>query len=281
MPQQVTAIKKRIASIKGAYKITSAMKLVSTVKLKKWRKTMLENKEYSDEIISLTSKVLSCSEKVKSPYFEPNTKANKKLYIIISSTLGLCGSYNNNMLRLADANILPNDDLLILGGKALIHYADKPNTKVKGFEEITNLSSVEFQKQLLNLVTKEYLDGTYSEIHLIYSEYVNALIFKAKDALILPIPKIEADDKGIPPLLEPNPQALVDKLVPLYLMNSLRSKILESEVCEQASRSNAMENATKNAEDLLDTLSIEFNKARQGAITQEIIEIVGAANDNM
>ena len=187
MPQQVTNIKKRIASIKGAYKITSAMKLVSTVKLKKWRKTMLENKIYADAISSITSKVFASSEKVNSPYFEVNSKAVKKLYIIISSTLGLCGSYNNNILRLADSLISKEDDLLILGGKALAHYVGGENLILPGFENVESISDMKFQKELLKVITSKYLDGTYSEIHLIYSEYINALTFRAKDATLLPL----------------------------------------------------------------------------------------------
>ena len=113
---------------------------------------------------------------------------------------------------------------------------------------------------------------------MIYSEYVNALVFKAKDALILPLEK-SSGNALLPPIIEPSREILIEKTVPIYLKSSLYSKILESEVCEQASRSNAMENATKNAEDLLSQLSIEFNKARQGAITQEIIEIVACSQN--
>lgn len=279
MSQQITNIKKRMSSINGAYKITSAMKLVSSVKLKKWRKSMLANKEYSIEIEELTKKILSYTEKVKSPYFEVNERTNKKLYIIISSTLGLCGSYNHNVLHLADTVISKDDDLLILGGKALAHYVGGENMILPGFENISSISDLDFQKQLLNLVTSKYIDGTYREIHLIYSEYINALVFKPRDLTILPFISNQDENIGYGPIIEPSPQAIVDKLIPLYLRCVMQSKILESEVCEQASRNNAMENASKNAEELLDQLSIEFNKARQAAITQEIIEIVGASND--
>lgn len=279
MSQQVTNIKKRISSITGAYKITSAMKLVSSVKLKRWRKVMMANKEYANEIEEMTSKVLRCSEKVKSPYFEVNSKANKKLYIIISSTLGLCGSYNNNVLRLADSVLTPDDDILVLGGKGLTHYLGGENFIVPGFEETESITDLKFQKELLRIVTSKYLDGTYKEIHLIYSEYINALVFKATDATILPICGKTEQSYEYGPIVEPSPQEIVDRLIPLYLRCSLQSKILESEVCEQASRNNAMENATKNAEDLLGQLKIEFNKARQGAITQEIIEIVASSSN--
>lgn len=278
MPQQVTNIKKRIASIKGAYKITSAMKLVSTVKLKKWRKAMMENKAYANEIKEVTGRVFACSDNIDSPYFEVKCKSEKNLYIIISSTLGLCGSYNNNVLRLADSVITPNDDLIVLGGKANAHFVGSENTILPGFEEIASISDEVFQKNLLNLVTDKFLKGEYKEVHLIHSEYVNALVFKAKDTVILPVKKVEAGN-GFGPIIEPNPQSIVNKLIPLYLRSQVQSLILESEVCEQASRSNAMENATKNAEDLLDQLNIEFNKARQGAITQEITEIVASSQN--
>mgnify|MGYP003298704276 CR=1 FL=1 len=278
MPQQVTNIKKRIASIKGAYKITSAMKLVSTVKLKKWRKMMIDNKAYADEIKEMTGRVFACSEEVNSPYFNVNNKTDKKLYIVISSTLGLCGSYNNNVLRLADTNITSNDDMIVLGGKGLTHFANNENILKSGLNLESPISDELFQKELLNLVTSLFLKGSYKEVHLIHTEYVNALVFRAKDSVILPVRKMEASN-GYGPIIEPSPQAIVDKLMPIYLRSQVQSMILESEVCEQASRSNAMENATKNAEELLDELNIEFNKARQGAITQEITEIVASSQN--
>ena len=278
MPQQVTNIKKRIASIKGAYKVTSAMKLISTVKLKKWRKAMLDNKEYANELSNIVSEIFKYVEEVNNPFFEINTKSEKKLYIIISSTLGLCGSYNNNILRLADKEITPKDDILVLGQKGMSHFEEKENEVVSGFEEVNNHIESGFLKKLYSLITEKYASGEYKEIHLIYSEYVNALAFRAKDSILVPIAK-EKDKGLLSPIMEPDVNTLVDKVVPIYLKSSIYSKILESEVCEQASRSNAMENATKNAEELLDQLSIEFNKARQGAITQEIIEIVACSQN--
>ena len=127
MPQQVTNIKKRIASIKGAYKVTSAMKLISTVKLKKWRNTMLDNKTYANELSSVIKEIFKYTEEVNNPFFETNKKASKKLYIIISSTLGLCGSYNNNILRLADKELTPADDILVVGQKGITHFEEGEN----------------------------------------------------------------------------------------------------------------------------------------------------------
>ena len=277
MAQEVTRIKKRIKSVTGSYKITSAMKLVSTVKLKKWKNKMLATKDYALRIDEIARKVFSSVEESNNPYFTVNLKANKNLYIILSSSLGLCGAYNNNLFRLADAHIKENDEAIILGKKAISHYKDGKFTKIENFKEYSSIRDEAIIKQIVGFISKEYIKGTYREIHLIYTAYKNSLVFHPCDYVVLPL-KGEKSNEAYPPIMEPNQEAVLNALVPIYLKNSVYAKFLESEVCEQAARSNAMENATKNAEELLDSLHIEFNKARQGAITQEITEIVGASN---
>ena len=277
MAQEVTRIKKRIKSVTGSYKITSAMKLVSTVKLKKWKAKMLATKDYALRIDEIAKMVFSSVEESNNPYFTLNLKANKNLYIVLSSSLGLCGAYNNNIFRLADSHIKENDEAIILGKKAISHYKDGKFTKIENFKEYSSIRDEAVIKSIVNFISKEYLKGTYKEIHLIYTAYKNSLVFHPCDCLVLPL-KGEKREGGYPPIMEPNQETLLNTLVPLYLKNSVYAKFLESEVCEQAARSNAMENATKNAEELLENLQIEFNKARQGAITQEITEIVGASN---
>ena len=277
MAQEVTRIKKRIKTVTGSYKITSAMKLVSTVKLKKWKNKMLATKEYALRIDDIAKMVFSSVEESNNPFFLTNDKAEKNLYIVLSSSLGLCGAYNNNLFRLADAHINPNDDAIILGKKAISHYQNGEFTKIENFKEYSSIKDETMIKQIVAYISEQYLKGIYKEVHLIYTAYKNSLVFHPCDYLVLPLRSGEKI-KGYPPIMEPNQEALISSLVPIYLKNSVYAKFLESEVCEQAARSNAMENATKNAEELLENLQIEFNKARQGAITQEITEIVGASN---
>ena len=124
MSQNVIKIKSRIKSVSGAYKVTSAMKLVSTVKLKQWRNKMLANKDYSQELAEVVELLLLSQKKTQSPFMQENTEAKKKLYIVISSTLGLCGSYNNNIFKVSDAEISKDDEAIILGGKGATHYAN-------------------------------------------------------------------------------------------------------------------------------------------------------------
>ena len=276
MPQEVTRIKKRIKSVSGSYKITSAMKLVSIVKLKKWKGKMLANKEYASQIDEIAKTVFSNIEKSNSPFFQER-KADKNLYIVLSSSLGLCGAYNSNIFRLADAKIKDTDDAIILGNKAISHYKDGAFNHIETFKEYSGVGNEKTINAIVEYIKTEYIKGTYQEIHIIYTSYKNSLVFHPVDYTLLPL-EMEISEAGpYPPIMEPNQEALIDILVPIYLKNSVYAKFLESEVCEQAARSNAMENATKNAEELLENLQIEFNKARQGAITQEITEIVGAS----
>ena len=276
MPQEVTRIKKRIKSVSSSYKITSAMKLVSTVKLKRWKAKMLANKDYASKIDEIAETVFSSIENSNNPFFQER-KADKNLYIVLSSSLGLCGAYNNNIFRVADAKIKDNDDAIILGNKAISHYKDGSFNHIETFKEYSGVNNEAMINSIIDFIAKEYIKGVYQEIHLIYTSYKNSLVFHPVDYTLLPLKVEVKEQQGYPPIMEPNQEALIDALVPIYLKNSVYAKFLESEVCEQAARSNAMENATKNAEELLENLQIEFNKARQGAITQEITEIVGAS----
>ena len=124
MSQQLVTIKKRIKSVSGAYKVTSAMKLVSTVKLRRWKDKMLNNKAYSLELTSICDEIFSFCEDIESPFIVENNKAKKDLFIVVSSTLGLCGSYNQNVFKIADKVITPNDDLIILGNKGISHFGN-------------------------------------------------------------------------------------------------------------------------------------------------------------
>jgi len=277
MSQNVVKIKSRIKSVSGAYKVTSAMKLVSTVKLKQWRNKMLANKEYTKEFNEIVDLLLMFSKKTQSPYLAKESNIDKKLFLIVSSTLGLCGSYNNNIFKVSDATIRENDDAIILGQKGLAHYEQGEFKIIEGFSEDYSIDNKAIIEKITNFILNEYEKGTYSEVHIIYSEYKNSLVFLAKDYQLLPLCFDEKESNEYPPIMEPSNEELVNALVPFYVKVALHSKLLESEVCEQGARSNAMENATNNAKDLLEELQIEFNKARQASITQEITEIVAAS----
>ena len=277
MSQQITKIKARIKTVSSALKVTSAMKLVSTVKLNRYKNKMLANREYSSRINEISDEVLKWA-KTESKYARKDNEINKKLYVIVSSTLGLCGVYNANIFKLADANVGKDDELLVLGKKGLTHYNNGEYQLVLDFSNYHSIKDEQIVRDLSDYLIGQFLEGHYSEIHLIYSSYKNSIAFIPVDSMILPIKQESSENEiGFSPILEPNEETLLDNLVPLFLKATIYSKLLESEVCEQAARCNAMESATDNAKEILDALNIEFNKARQAAITQEITEIVGAA----
>jgi len=280
MSQNITKIKSRIRTVNSAYKVTSAMKLVSSVKLRTWKSKMIANKRYADEILSTANSVLGYLKDVDSPFINGNPKANKNLYVVVSSSLGLCGAYNTNIFKLSDAKIKKEDDAIILGKKGLIHFANDEFSKLDDFNDFESIKNTSMVKSLARHLIKLYSSGIYKEVHLIYTEYRNPIVFTSKDLRLLPLADVDSKESyvGYPPLLEPSKEELIDKLVPFIITNVTYSCILEAEVCEQAARNNAMENATDNAEELLNDLKIEFNKARQAAITQEIVEIAAAAN---
>ena len=278
MSQQITKIKSRIKTVSSALKVTSAMKLVSTVKLNRYKNKMLANRDYSSKIEQITDEVLMWS-KSRNKYFVENENIDKKLYVIVSSTLGLCGAYNSNIFKLADANVGKDDDLVILGKKGLTHYENGEHKLILDFKDFAVTKNEKAINNLVEYLVNCFLNKEYKEIHIIYTSYRNSMVFIPKDYVVLPLNKgkEEVDELGFAPILEPDEETLLDTLVPLFLKTAVYSKLLESEVCEQAARCNAMESATDNANEILDALNIEFNKARQAAITQEITEIVGAA----
>lgn len=278
MSQEVIKIKKRMSTVNGALKVTSAMKLVSTVKLQKWRNKMLANREYANNLKAVADLVLAFAKNAKTPFNVVNNHTDKNLYVVVSSTLGLCGSYNSNIFRLADVSLKEKDNAIILGNKGMMHFKDGKFTKIEDFKKYNSIQNSGMVNSITSFLLSEYLKGNYHEIHLIYSEYKNSMVFVPQDFKVLPLEISETEIKGFDPIMEPDEKALVEQIVPIYLKTIIHSKLLESEVCEQAARCNAMDNATNNAKELLEELQIGFNKARQGAITQEITEIVSAAN---
>ena len=213
MSQAVTKIKSRIKSVSSAYKVTSAMKLVSTVKLKQWKGRMIAYKDYTNEINETVDILLSYAKRKDIPFMQINTDATKNLYLVISSTLGLCGSYNNNIFKVSDVAITKDDEAIILGGKGVSHYKNGEFVSVPGFDEYSSINDKEMVNKITKYILEEYNKGTYKEIHIIYSEYKNSLVFLAKDFMLLPMKHEEKEYKGYPPIVEPNEKEILDNII--------------------------------------------------------------------
>lgn len=285
MDGNLIEIRHRINSIDSTLKITKAMKLVASVKLKRMKDIFDANLNYTNELKDVLYKTLSYYDfnNNKLPDCLKKYDTNKSLYIIVTSTLGLCGSYNYNVFKFLKDILKDDDDLLIIGEKGYIHYK---NFKNKMFDQYKNLFlnlTYNNVKSFRHFIFEIYRKNKYKSVDLIYTRYVNSLNFKVKKTHILPL-NFDLDNYKekfvFKPIIEPNINEVLNKILPHYVDALLFNKLLESNVCEYASRRNAMENATNNANELIDNLKIKFNKARQSHITNEIIEVVSGAKSS-
>ena len=275
MAQALNKTKRRIASVKSTKKITEAMELVATVKLKKFKNKMEANQFYVREIESIISHLFGVLNDDENLYIKEG-KGDKNLVVVINSNLGLCASYNSNIFNFVEKNLdRENDILMTIGIKGELNY------ERAGFELVKEYSSLNEKLDYLDVVKlgrylhSEFMSGKYKTIKILYTIYINSLRFEPTLITLFPLGEREKNKSfGYEPIYDPNLKTLIDELVPIWLTSSLYQKLIESTVSEQASRRTAMENANDNADELIDKLTIEFNKARQAAITQEITEVV-------
>lgn len=275
MAQNLNKTKRRINSVNSTKKITKAMELVATVKLKRFKNIMLSNELYSNEIVSLINVLFSKSNEDAEVYLNEK-EADKTLYIVINSNLGLCASYNNDIYHFVDKNVDKKSSIIMpIGIKGDTYYKRNGYAVNNDFVSINEKISYSDIEQLGIFIHKEFIDGKYKAIKLIYTHYVNSIKFVPELFDVFPVKKpISNVDIGYSPIFDPNIKTLIEELIPIYVTSILYQKIIESQVSEQASRRTAMENANDNADELINELTIEFNKARQAAITQEINEVV-------
>lgn len=281
MAQALNKTKRRIVSIKSTKKITTAMELVATVKLKKFRNVMENNKFYVKEMENIISDLFAkLDADEENPYIK-NGKGEKDLVIVINSNFGLCASYNSNVFNFVRENISKKDTILMpIGIKGEVSYKNAGYEVIDDYLTLNEKISFEEINKLSKTIHSEFLQGKYRQIKLIYTKYVNSLKFVPTIQTLFPLKeKSNVVIKGYSPIYDPNVKTLIEELVPIELTASLYQKFIESEISEQATRRSAMESANDNADELIDKLTIEFNKARQAAITQEITEVVAGQQE--
>ena len=275
MAQSLHKTKRRIASINSTKKITKAMELVSTVKLKKYRRLMENNELYSNEIAALIQALFARLNDEEIVYTKEQ-KADKDLYVVLHSNFGLCAGYNNNLFNYVKENVKKENSVLYLVGTKAQHiYKDEGYETNEDLLHIADQVSATEIMKLGRILTNEFVEGHYRSVHLIYTHYINSLKFVPCDLRLFPLVNEEqAPDFRYPPIFDTDLKTLIDELVPIYINAILFQKVVESIVSEQTARRTAMENASDNADELIDQLTLEYNKARQAIITQEINEIV-------
>ncbi len=255
------------------------MELVASFKYKRANALLGDGHHYIDNILEVLD-ILSNNIDTNNIKLDNNAKSD--LYIVINSNLGLCASFNNDIYKFISTLIKKDDVIVPIGLKGFNHYKILGYKIINDFVNITSHNNDHQINQLMDYIYKEYNAHKYKNVYLIYTRFINTLTYKPTLAKLLPLEINKSDNKKLlSPIIEPSAEVLLKELEPIYFSSLFHLALIESEVSEQASRKQAMNNATKNADDLLDKLKLEYNKARQGAITQEITEVVSGASDNL
>lgn len=271
------AIKARIRSVESTQKITKAMQLVASSKLKKQKQYMEENREYAYYLKETVQEILSTIENNDHPFL--TQREGKTCTIVFTSDMGLCGGYNANVYRMLEES--HDDEIVMIGGRGNGWIRNKDFKVVQSLVEMEDDCYQELSA-LADCILENYRNGEIASIQILYTRFVNPVTFTPEIVKLLPVQKEErvSEKTGAKAIteFEPAGDKILNTLIPLYLRSLLYSYFLETKTSEQASRRMAMESATDNADELKETLELEFNQARQAAITQEITEIVGGVN---
>lgn len=271
-------IKKRIKSVENTRKITNAMGLVATSKLRKTKNELAVNNKFIDITEPVVRNLATTAgEEGSNVYFEGNDSQNK-LYVVITSDSGLCGGFNSSVVSKLASEIKDKKDtakIVLVGSKGLGYLKRIKIEPVGEYVGIEDVPTVSEAKEIFDKALEMYLNGDVSEVNIVYSDFISSVKQETKSVKILPISKSEGTTGSF--LIEPDLDIVLEDALNIYLKGKIRSILLSSKCSEQSTRMTAMDGATKNADDLLDKLKLKFNRIRQGAITQEISEIVGGA----
>ncbi|MBB1541298.1 MAG: ATP synthase F1 subunit gamma [Flavobacteriaceae bacterium] len=274
-------IRGRITSISSTMQITSAMKMVSAAKLKKAQDAITMLRPYSEKLQELIQKVSTGSEGSLSEYAQKR-EVKKILYIAISSNRGLAGAFNSSVIKELNANYKQKEDVeieILTIGKKVFDAVRRVRTVYDNQSSIYDSVSFEAVSKLTSAVMKDFSEGIFDEVYLVYNKFINAATQQVITEQLLPItmPEQAEEDAESDYIFEPDKQTILETLIPKSIKTQVYKALLDSIASEHGARMTAMHKATDNANALKNELVIFYNKARQAAITNEILEIVSGA----
>ena len=280
-------VRGRIASVTNTKKITSAMKMVSAAKLRRAQDAIANYLPYQEKLAKTLEDFITYStDELSIPLAE--VRPIKKIAVIaISSNGSLCGAFNNNVIKKTDEishnyKDLSSDDVIFYTiGKKISESVSKKGYTVGGrYDNLVDKADYEQAASIINEVIELFLSKQIDCVEIVYNHFKNAAVQQIAHEIVLPLTRSvteKTDKRTLDYILEPDKEYLISKLVPTVLRLRLYSAILDSIAAEHGARTTAMQTATDNAEDLIFDLKLKYNKARQEAITKEIIDIVGGA----
>ena len=276
-------IKRRKESVQSTQQITKAMKLVATVKLQKARGKAESNKPYFNMLYDTICSILAMTKNVDHRYLRDND-CEKKAVIVITSNRGLAGGYNSNIVKLITNGDFKKDETYVyaVGKKGIEGLTRKGFSIHKDDSEVINEPLFSDATQMTKELLTQYTQGEIGEIYIAYTNFKNTVTQEPVLRKLLPLSAEDFEEKEIDDKLlmnfEPTPEDVLDKVIPKYMSNIIFGAFLESVASENGARMQAMDSATSNAEDMIASLSLKYNRARQSAITQELTEIIAGAD---
>lgn len=279
------SIKRRIKSVESTLQITKAMEVVSSSKLRKAKEKADKARPFYKSLHETMCEIQSENENFFSPFTRKQDGAGTVMLVVIAGDRGLAGGFNSNITKLAAARIKELTDegskvkVLAVGKKSAEFFTKHGYDVVQTYINVGQDLRINGAAAIADDIVEPYLKGEVTSVELVSTEFVSTLSQVAKFSPILPldIPKQERKVHELP-IYEPSAEAVFNAIVPKYITGVVYSAIVESFAAEQAARRSAMENASDNAGEMISSLSLVYNRARQSAITQEITEIVGGAS---
>jgi F-type H+-transporting ATPase subunit gamma len=283
-------VRLRIRTVEQTLQVTKAMNLISTAKLRKGRRMLLDTEPYFLRIQKSMFDILSGADKIKSEFFQkPDSASFRTAVLAITSDRGLAGGYNANIFKQVNdlCSRVKNPVLIVVGSIGFRHFSHSPHVILENFSFHSQIPTVENAEQIADYLISQYLWGMFSDIHIVYTHMYSALRMQPAERQIVPLFKEKIQEelsevgshKREVLKLEymPSVEAVFDALVPQYIKGLIYGALVEAYASEQNSRMAAMDEASKNAEEMLAQLRISYNRARQAGITQEMSEIIGGA----
>ena len=273
-------IRDRIKSVKSIQKVTKAMKMVAAAKMRRAQENMEKARPYNHRLVEIIQHLLPSVERSMLPLLEVR-EVKRIAYVVVTSDRGLAGSFNSSILRKAHNDIdefgKQNVDIFCIGKKAKDYFKSRKYNIIASYSDFWNDLNFNQSMKIGSTIVNHFLDLSVDEIRVTYNEFVNVATQATVSEKLLPIELNDGELSHTDFLFEPSKNRIVKSLIPRYLNAQVWKYLLESYASEQAARMVAMENATTNSEDMIKNLTLEFNKARQAAITTEMLEIVSGA----
>ena len=275
-------IRIRIGSISSTMQITSAMKMVSAAKLKKAQDAITAMRPYAEKLTELIQNISATLEGDASGVYAEQREVNKVLVVVVTSNRGLCGAFNANVIK-ATRNLIDvtyagkQVDVITIGKKGFDAFSKNTNVIANNsnlYDALTFNNTAEIAQGIMDA----FVDGTYDKVEVVYNQFKNAATQVVQVEQFLPLlPVVNESAATSDYIFEPSKEEIILNLIPTSLKTQLFKAVLDSNASEHGARMTAMHKATDNAKDLRDDLKLTYNKARQAAITNEILEIVGGA----